>query len=150
MPRFVVAPVASMPPGTQHRVEVNGRAIAIFNVDGAFFALRDVCPHQGAALSAGVVIGEVTADRPGRYEYCAGRHVRCPWHGWEYDLRTGQSSYDPARDRVRAYEVSVERGESLLSGRGSEAEAAVGRAPGPYVAETIPVTVEDDYVVVEV
>ena len=141
MPKYVVAPVDEMPPGSQHRVEVAGRAIAIFNVDGDFFALRDLCPHQGAALSGGIVIGEVTADRAGRYEYCAGKHVRCPWHGWEYDLSTGRSSYDPERDRVRAYEVTVEHGDVLTEG---------GRVPGPYVAETVPVSVEDDYVVVEV
>jgi 3-phenylpropionate/trans-cinnamate dioxygenase ferredoxin subunit len=72
--------------------------------------------------------------------FCAGRHVRCGWHGWEYDLRTGQSSYDPEHDRVRAYEVSVEHGDAL----------ADGRRPGPYVAETVPISIEDDYVVVEV
>jgi 3-phenylpropionate/trans-cinnamate dioxygenase ferredoxin subunit len=141
MAKHVVAPVATMPPGTQHRVEVAGRAIAIFNVGGSYHALRDVCPHQGAALSAGTVIGSVEAELAGEYEYCAGRRVRCPWHGWEYDLETGQSSYDPEHDRVRAYEVSVESGTELLPS---------GRAPGPYVAETVPISVENDYVVVEV
>ena len=141
MAKHVVGSVGSMPPGTQHRVEVAGRAIAIFNVGGSYRALRDVCPHQGAALSAGTVIGSVEAERAGEYEFCAARRVRCPWHGWEYDLETGQSSYDPEHDRVRAYEVSVEPGEALLPS---------GRAPGPYVAETVPITVEDDYVIVEV
>jgi nitrite reductase/ring-hydroxylating ferredoxin subunit len=139
MGTFVVGPVESMPPGTRHRAEVDGRGIAIFNVDGTFYALRDVCPHQGARLSDGIIVGEVTADCPGEYQFDPGRHVRCPWHGWEYDLATGQSSYDPENDRVRAYDVSVEPGAALT-----------GRQPGPFVAETVPISVENDYVVLEV
>jgi nitrite reductase/ring-hydroxylating ferredoxin subunit len=138
--KHVLGPVDSLPPGTQRRVEVGGRAIAVYNVDGRFFALRDVCPHQGAPLSAGVVVSVLTADRPGAYDFCPTRkHVRCPWHGWEYDLATGKSWYDPERDRVRAYEVGVEPGAKLVD----------GLAEGPYVAETYPISVEDDYVVLE-
>jgi 3-phenylpropionate/trans-cinnamate dioxygenase ferredoxin subunit len=140
--KFVVGALAELPPGAQRRVEVEGRGIAIFNVDGSLYALRDICPHQGAPLSAGVVVGEVTAARPGRYEFSPAKHVRCPWHGWEYDLATGQSSYDPSRDRVRSYEVSVERGEAIV---GED-----GRVPGPFVADTVPISVENDYIVLEV
>jgi 3-phenylpropionate/trans-cinnamate dioxygenase ferredoxin subunit len=140
VPRFVVGAVDDLPPGTQLRVEVDGRGVAVFNVGGTFYALRDVCPHQGAQLSDGVVVGEVTADRVGEYCFVAGRHVRCPWHGWEYDLATGRSSYDPARDRVRAYDVSIAGGGELLDD---------GRLAGPYVAETVRISVEDDYVIVE-
>jgi 3-phenylpropionate/trans-cinnamate dioxygenase ferredoxin subunit len=139
--RYVVGSLESMPPGSQHRVEAGGRMIAVFNVNGTFYALRDICPHQGAPLSAGIVLGEVRADRPGRYEFSAGRHVRCPWHGWEYDLESGQSFHDPARSRVRAYDVSVQPGADLLNGT---------REPGPYVAEKVPITVQGEYVVVEV
>jgi 3-phenylpropionate/trans-cinnamate dioxygenase ferredoxin subunit len=138
--KHVIGPVDWLPPGTQRRVEVLGRAIAIFNVSGRFYALRDVCPHQGAPLSAGVVVSVLNADRPGEYDFCPNRkHVRCPWHGWEYDLATGQSWYDPERDRVRAYEVGVEPGEKLVD----------GLASGPYVAETFSISVENDYIVLE-
>src|SRR5271155_4227281 len=98
MRRVVVGPVDTVPPGTHRRVEVEGRTIAIFNVDGRFRALRDVCPHQGAELSAGTVVCSVSAQQPGRYEYDETRVlVRCPWHGWEFDLATGQSWCDPLR-----------------------------------------------------
>jgi 3-phenylpropionate/trans-cinnamate dioxygenase ferredoxin subunit len=139
--KYVVGSLESMPPGSQHRVEAGGRMIAVFNVDGNFYALRDICPHQGGPLSAGVVVGEVRADRPGCYEFRPGRHVRCPWHGWEYELESGQSFHDPAHSRVRAYDISVEPGADLLNGT---------REPGPYVAETVPITVQGEYVVVEV
>jgi hypothetical protein len=62
--------------------------------------------------------------------------LRCPWHGWEFDMRNGQSYFDPARVKVRTYPVVIEDGETL--------------AKGPFVAETFPVYVEDSYVVVEI
>jgi 3-phenylpropionate/trans-cinnamate dioxygenase ferredoxin subunit len=143
VPKYVVAPADSLPPGSQRRVEIDGRAIAIFNVGGTFRALRDVCPHQGAELSGGTVVRSVTADQPGAYEVDAKRVlVKCPWHGWEFDLETGQSWCDPARQRTRSYPVSVEAGAALVGDEG-------GQVPGPYVAETITISVEDDYVVVE-
>jgi hypothetical protein len=62
--------------------------------------------------------------------------LRCPWHGWEYDIRSGQSWCDPQDVRIKSYEVTVEPGERI--------------AKGPYIAETFPVAVEESYVVVEV
>ena len=105
------------------------------------------------------MLGEVSARGPGEYEYnpdC--RFVRCPWHGWEYNLETGQSSYDPEHDRVRAYPVSVQRGADLVpepggsgeNGEGAEGGNTGGRRPGPYVVETFEVSVRDDYVVLEI
>jgi nitrite reductase/ring-hydroxylating ferredoxin subunit len=141
MPKFVVAPVSEMPPGTRRSVKIGSRAVAVFNAGGQFYAVRDVCPHQGAPLSKGVLVGELTACRPGEYSFDSGRpHVKCPWHGWEYDLATGQSTYDPAHDRVRAYEITIEPGSEVLEG---------GRVPGPYTVETLSIAVEDDYVVIE-
>jgi 3-phenylpropionate/trans-cinnamate dioxygenase ferredoxin subunit len=145
--KFVAGPVATFPPGTNHRIDVEGRAIAVFNVDGRFFALRDVCPHQGAALSSGTVISSITATCPGEYQlHPEQKLVRCPWHGWEYDLATGQSWSEPENDRVRPFSVSVEPGEALV---GAD-EVVAGKVPGPYVAETVAISVEDDYVVIEV
>jgi hypothetical protein len=65
-----------------------------------------------------------------------GEMLRCPWHGWEFDIRNGQSYFDPARVKIRSYPVVIEDGETL--------------AKGPFVAETFPVFVEDSYVVVEI
>jgi 3-phenylpropionate/trans-cinnamate dioxygenase ferredoxin subunit len=140
--KFVLGPVEEFPRGTRCRVEVGGRGVAVFNVEGTFFALRDVCPHQGAELSAGTLAGAVSASQPGCYEYDAGRKlVTCPWHGWEYDLATGQSWFDPERKRVKPYDVAVARGRELVDTPG-------GRLPGPYVAETVSISVEREYVVI--
>jgi len=94
------------------------------------------CPHQGAALCEGPLIGLAQSSDPGEIKYTRlGEIIRCPWHGWEFDIRTGQSYCEPKRFRTRAYPVSVEPGTAVVK--------------GPYVAETIKVSVENDYVVVE-
>jgi nitrite reductase/ring-hydroxylating ferredoxin subunit len=145
--KFVAGPVASFPPGTNHRVDIGGKNIAIFNVSGTFYALRDICPHQGAALSSGVVISSISSNHPGEYDFQPNRKfVRCPWHGWDYDLATGQSWCEPGRNRVRPFPISVESGEALLD----DDNGACSPVRGPYVAETISISVRDDYVVIEV
>ncbi|HZS88831.1 MAG TPA: Rieske (2Fe-2S) protein [Chloroflexota bacterium] len=148
MARHVVATVDEIAPGERKIVEIAGRSIGIFNVGGEFFALRNRCPHQGGPLCRGVLWGSVTASAPGEYDYSRpGEILRCPWHGWEFDVRTGQSWVDPARLRVRRYEVMVERGAT----RHEDLQPpAPGLVPGPYVAETYATSVERAYVVVEI
>jgi len=136
MSKHVVAAVRDIPPGSRRLVTVRGRPIAIFNVAGEFFGLFNRCPHQGGSLCEGELSGLVESDQPGEYRYTRrGEILRCPWHGWEFDIRTGQSWCDPARIRARAYPVEIAAGQTVVQ--------------GPYVAETVPVTVEEDYVVVD-
>jgi len=136
MAKHVVAAVGDIPPGTRRLAQVNGRAIVIFNLGGEFFALNNRCPHRGGSLCQGRQTGLVESDGPGNYRYSRpGEIIRCPWHGWEFDIRTGQSYCDPKRFRARAYPVNVEPGSAVVK--------------GPYVAETLAVSVESDYVVVD-
>ena len=136
MARHVVARASEIPPGARKLVRLNGRGVVVFNVKGEFFALSDQCPHKGASLSGGKMTGLVESDGPGDYTYTrVGEIVRCPWHGWEFDVRTGRSYCDPRRMRLMQFNVSVEPGAKVVE--------------GPYVAETFKVAVEDDYVVVE-
>jgi nitrite reductase/ring-hydroxylating ferredoxin subunit len=134
--RHVVAAVDEIPPGGRKLVEVAGRRVVVFNLGGEFFALADRCPHQGGSLAAGCVTGNVSSSAPGEYRYeRRGEMVRCPWHYWEFDIRTGHSRFDPARVKARRYEARVESGASLQE--------------GPLRAETFPVRVENEYVVVD-
>jgi nitrite reductase/ring-hydroxylating ferredoxin subunit len=136
MPGHVVARVDEIPPGERKLVEVSGRAIVVYNLGGEFFALNNRCPHRGGSLFHGVQTGLVESKEPGQYLLSRrGEMVKCPWHGWEFDIRTGKSWCDPARLRVRQYPVSVRSGTDLVE--------------GPYVAESFPVRLENNYVVVE-
>ena len=137
--KYVVAAADEIPPGGRKIVDVAGRSIGVFNVDGEYFALRNRCPHQGGALCEGKLWGVLKADKPGAFEYSPTREIlTCPWHGWEFHVRTGQSWCDPVRLRVRRYDVTVEDA------------PAPGMVKGPYLVETYPVTVEDKYIVVDV
>ena len=127
MSRHVVANVADIPPGERLIVEIAGRSIGVFNVHGRFFAVKNSCPHQGGQLCLGRTVGLATAERPGEIAYTReGEILRCPWHGWEFDLATGRSVFDPSRTRVKNYQVEVE----------------------PLWAETYPVEIERGAVVV--
>ncbi len=136
MSRHVVATVSEIPPGTKKLVMVKGRPIAIFNLDGDFFGLFNLCPHQGGSLCDGMTTGLLQSPEPGVFHYSRkGEFIRCPWHGWEFDIRTGRSYCTPDRIRTRSYKVDTAAGSTLVE--------------GPYVAETVMVRVEEDYVVID-
>jgi 3-phenylpropionate/trans-cinnamate dioxygenase ferredoxin subunit len=147
MANIIIGSVDEFPLGSRRQVTVVGRKIAVFRARTGFFALRDTCPHMGAELSHGTIVGSVKADRPGCYENRPDdQFIRCPWHGWEYELSTGRSWFDPAHNRVAKYATSVVGGGALAE---LEAEPAQ-RIKGPYTAESFTIFVENDYVVVEV
>jgi nitrite reductase/ring-hydroxylating ferredoxin subunit len=143
--RVVVAPLRSFPDGERRIVSAGGRSIGVFRVGKSFYGIRNRCPHQGGPLCLGHLLGDAVADAPGTARIAADPlRIACPWHGWEYDLDSGQSFIGPAVAGVRSYGVGLERGGSLLE----EATAAPAeRIAGPYVAETFEVKVEDEYVV---
>ena len=134
MPKYAVATVDEISAGQRKVVEVADRVVGIFNLEGEFFALRNTCPHQGGPLCSGRVTGFLHGQ-PGALVYSRqGEILRCPWHGWEFDIRTGQSWHNPARVRVRAYEVSVND----------------GPVEGPYKAESFDVEVRGQVVYVDI
>lgn len=76
MNKFVsVAKVADIPPGTGRTVDAAGIWIALYNVDGTFYAVDNTCPHAGGSLGEGKLSEET---------------VECPWHGWRFNIRTGE------------------------------------------------------------
>ena len=96
MSRHVVATIDEIAPGTCKVVTINGREIGVFNVNQEFFALINRCPHQGAPLCRGAIVSRLEAPMPGDYRLTRqGEMLRCPWHCWEFDIRTGQSWCDP-------------------------------------------------------
>lgn len=149
MTKHRVARVDEIPPGGRKIVEVAGRSIGIFNIEGKFFAIRNQCPHAGGPLCQGVLSGFVRSSEPGDYEYVRkGEIIRCPWHQWEFDVKTGQSWFDPIKTRVRRYETSVEPGRTSPSDDEDEMSVA-GLEKGPHKAETFDVSLEEQYIVLE-
>lgn len=147
--KYIVGTVDEIPPQARKIVDIEGRSVGVFNVDGAYYALRNRCPHQGAPLCEGQIVGTVRSTGPGSFTYDATRtYLQCPWHNWEFDLASGRSWFDPKRLRVRQYQVSVEDGAALrgdTTDQGGEVRCA-----GPYVVESFPVSIEENYVVIHV
>ena len=106
--KYVVAQEGEIEEGGHKLVAVAGREIGVFFVDGEYFALRHRCPHQGGPLCNGHLLRLVESDGPGDYAAGAKRLLQCPWHGWEFDIRTGCSWFDPAKQRVKRYPVTLE------------------------------------------
>lgn len=147
MARYIVGRASEFAPGSRKIVTVAGRSIGIFFVNGEFFAIRNQCPHAGAPLCQGELGGVVRSSEPGRFEYSRrGEFIRCPWHSWEFDLRTGQSWIDPAKLRVRRYEAKLVRGGDAVADA-AVVENDAERVPPPV--ETYPVSVDEDYVQIE-
>ena len=93
MSEFVrVAGTADVKPGGGTVAEINGKTLAVFNVDGTYHVIDNTCVHRGGPLGEGDVEGDV---------------VTCPWHGWQYNIKTGACVNNPAA-RVATYEVKVE------------------------------------------
>jgi nitrite reductase (NADH) small subunit len=100
MPGFVkLATMDDLPPGGALEVEHDGRIYALFNVDGVVSAIDGICAHQGGPLADGHLSGPL---------------VTCPWHGWQFDVRTGAT---PVSSRIRqdVFEVRVEGRDVLVA-----------------------------------
>jgi len=80
-------------------VNVNGKELALFNIKGEFFAIENICPHRGGPLSEG---------------FLEGNNVNCPWHSWQFDVKTGQNIM-PGIGKLNTYKVLVE-GEEVFIG----------------------------------
>ena len=94
------------------RVQIGRHAIVVVRWDDEVYALRDTCAHQGAPLSRGTLGNRVSAATAGAPIVMDpdSRVLRCPWHGWQYDICTGRALHDPARARVRTYPARVADG----------------------------------------
>lgn len=104
--RLCLGPVSEFAPGTRRIVLLGKQSVGVFNVKGSFYAIRNFCPHEAAQLCLGKVMGtNLPTSTCGEYEWGReGMILRCPWHGWEFDLEDGRSLFDP-RYRVKTYQV---------------------------------------------
>lgn len=112
--RHIVTRAADLPPGGRKIVSIDGREIGVFNVNGAFYALRNLCPHRSGPLCKGrlrpLVVSAAFTQLAHERE---GEILKCPWHQWEFDIKTGQALYDE-KLRVKTYRVVQEGDEIVL------------------------------------
>jgi NAD(P)H-dependent nitrite reductase small subunit len=95
--RYKVASIGEIPMGSGRMVEIAGQEVALFNFNGEFYAISDMCPHRGASLADG---------------FLDGGKVFCPWHCFDFSLKTGECAMVPSL-RVQTYAVEVE-GEDIF------------------------------------
>ncbi len=142
--KFIVGRSSDVADGGCMIVTAGGREIGVYRLGDGFHALLNRCPHLGGPLCLGQVVTEVFSPVPGDVRGNSDRRfVACPWHNWEFDIRTGQSYWNP-KLRARTVPVGVEAGSDVAT---AIADGRAERVAGPYFAETIPVTLEDDYIV---
>ena len=100
MPKLVkVAQTGELPAGTGKVVQADGRAIALFNVEGTFYAIDNTCTHRGGPLGEGALSGDT---------------VECPLHGAHFNVKTGAVTNPPARAGVRSFPVKIEGNDVLV------------------------------------
>lgn len=109
--RIEVCPADELQPGDRKIVEVDGlpHSIGVFNVNGEYYALANVCPHHLAPLCKGEITGEMTSESVGDYQLTRkGEVIQCPWHGWKFNITDGISVFNPHTLRTRTYKATVE------------------------------------------
>ena len=113
-PRGWVACKADLAPGERRIVQLDGKSIGVFNVHGTYYALHNRCPHRAGSLCEGPVTGTARLTDTTEFIYDrAGEIVRCAWHGWEFEIMTGQCLVDD-KVRARTYATSVENGDVIV------------------------------------
>ncbi|UTF55760.1 Rieske (2Fe-2S) protein [Natronosalvus rutilus] len=124
--RFEICPANELPPGERTLVQLGNIPVGVFNIEGEYHAMQNVCPHQLAPLCEGEVTGTTSAPAVGEYEWeCDGEIVRCPWHGWEFEISSGESVFNPHGVRTRTFETAVEGGNDADSQAAVKTDEAV-------------------------
>ena len=119
MGEFVAGRVEDFDNRSSRVVELGGRSVGVFRVDDSFFALLNSCPHQGGPVCTGGVFPRTRAEvlpngRLREWHDHESPVVACPWHGWEFDIATGQCLADPQR-RVVSFGAAIVEGQVVVT-----------------------------------
>lgn len=106
MPEVFVALLAELPAGERRLISSDGKSIGVFNIGSEIVAVLNLCPHAFAPVCLGQVSGTTLPSPAGQFIWGReGEILRCPWHGWEFDLLSGQCLTD--RRRLKRYPVII-------------------------------------------
>ncbi|HWO77732.1 MAG TPA: Rieske (2Fe-2S) protein [Bacillus sp. (in: firmicutes)] len=112
----IVCSAEELKPGERKLVEIDGVEIAIVNAEGQLYAFRNRCPHQGVEMVYGAISGAMLPSNPGEFIYgCDNQIVRCPLHGWEFDMKTGKSLFSPDKVSIGSYDIQEVEGSIVLT-----------------------------------
>ena len=113
--KYAVATLDEIPPGRRKIVDIGGRSVGIFNVNGQVKAVLNICPHELAPLCRGRIDGTTLPSPAGEYRWGRdGEILFCPWHGWEFDLVSGGCLTDK-RKRLHFFPVTIDAGTIFVS-----------------------------------
>jgi nitrite reductase (NADH) small subunit len=126
-----VGPLDAFPLNEVRVLEVGGRSIGVVRTAEAVYAVRNVCPHQGAPICRGSFGGTMMPSAPGEKEYgLEHRVLRCPWHAWEFDVRTGEALFGTSDRRLVTYRTEVRGGDVFVYLAGPRADRAITPSEG--------------------
>jgi nitrite reductase/ring-hydroxylating ferredoxin subunit len=151
--RYVIGAVSDIPPGSRRIARIAGRSVGVFNVKGEFFAIRNRCPHLGGPLclgmTTGVTVGRFRDGETPELEWIRdGEIIRCPWHAWEFDMRSGNAVFGHGW-RVAVYQTEIEaNGEDAIPVE-AEAKGLPASLAVPPPLEMYQTSVESGMVIVE-
>jgi 3-phenylpropionate/trans-cinnamate dioxygenase ferredoxin subunit len=112
--RLTVCHKDELPPGERRIVDDGRQGIGVFNINGQYHAVKNVCPHAGAELCRGSIHATHRPSDVGEFDPAYhGRILRCPWHGWEFDIVTGKGLYD-RNSRVATYPVEIDEAGNVV------------------------------------
>jgi 3-phenylpropionate/trans-cinnamate dioxygenase ferredoxin subunit len=121
--KHVVGPASEFTDGEKRIVEIGGRSVGIIYSNDEFFAVRNVCPHASAPVCLGELTDTALPSEPGVFRYgMKGYVLRCPWHNWEFDLRTGEALFGTDDRSLTTYPVSIEDGNVVVELKRRRAE----------------------------
>lgn len=111
-----VARTEELTPGKAKIVKVDNREIGIFREQNNYYAVLNVCPHFHAEICKGRITGTLIAEDPDTLRM---RHdllvLRCPWHHWEFDIKTGKAIIPSIKQKLKVYEVKEENGDIYIN-----------------------------------
>jgi nitrite reductase/ring-hydroxylating ferredoxin subunit len=114
--KYLVCTIDQLQSGKAFIAEVNGIEIGIFLENEKVFAVRNMCPHKLAPVCEGTVSGTMLPSEPCDFQYgLEGQVLKCPWHGWEFDLASGESLFGISNRKVKTYQTILEKNQIFIN-----------------------------------
>jgi nitrite reductase (NADH) small subunit len=113
---YDIGAVDEFPPGSRKILDVGKRSVAVYNSGDALYAVQNICPHALAPIGRGALSGTMLPSTYGDFEWgMEGLVLRCIWHGWEFDVRTGETVCGTDRRRLVTFPITVEDGRIIVT-----------------------------------